>query len=148
MGILSALAKTSNIVIDTDYLTPPTSIGGSSFGSFVWIIVSLILSIVGGVLVYFLFIKKDTKLKSKFLQWLKSFLDFKVMWIESLLKVIYYMGTIFMILVSFAFIGDSFLVFLLCLVFGPVILRLIYEGFMMYIMIWRNTKDIAENTKK
>lgn len=115
-------------------------------GMRVWTIISLILAIVGGILVYFLFVKAKEDPKNKFLKWLKDFLAFKTMWIETILKVLYYILTIFFILGSFALIPVSFLSFISTLVLAPIVIRLIYEFSMMFIMIWRNTADIAKNT--
>ena len=73
------------------------------------------------------------------------------MWIEPILKVVYYIATIYIILFSFTFLalgGMGVLSFFLCLLLGPVVVRLFYEMTMMFIMIWRNTRDIAEQTKK
>ena len=70
------------------------------------------------------------------------------MWIEPLLKIAYYIATIFVVLFSFSLISVSFITFLVVLVLGPICLRLGYEAMMMFIMIWRNTRDIAENTGK
>ena len=114
----------------------------------IWAIVALVLSIVGGILVYFLFVKAKNNPKGKFVKWLKDFLAFKTMWIEPILKVVYYIETIFVILISFALISQSFLMFLGTLILGPIITRLIYEMFMMFIMVWHNTQEIADNTKK
>ncbi len=129
-----------------------SSYGSSGLEGFgIWSIIAAILAIVGGILVYFLFVKAKTEPKGKFWKWLKDFLAFKVMWIEPILKVFYYIATIFIVLYSFSFIalgGYGFLMFILTLVLGPVIIRIIYEATMMFIMIWRNTRDIAENTKK
>ncbi len=129
-----------------------TGSSSSAFeGAGIWMIIAAIISIVGGILVYFLFVKAKDEPKGKFLKWLKDFLTFKVMWIESILKVVYYIATIFIILNSFSFLalgGTGVLMWLLTLVLGPVILRVLYESTMMFIMIWRNTRDIAENTKK
>lgn len=132
------------------YYSTPTTYNSLSAGVDlgVWGIIALILAIIGGVLTYFLFVKGKTEQKSKFLKWLKDFLSFKIMWIEPLMKVLYYIGTIFCILASFALISYSFVAFILVLMFGPVFIRLIYEAIIMMIMIWRNTRDIAENTKK
>ncbi len=132
-------------------LDTSSSYGNSAAGIGIWGIIALILAIVGGILVYFLFVNAKTEPKGKFLTWLKNFLSFKIMWIEGILKVIYYIATIFVILISFSFLGyggAGFLSFILCLVLGPICIRLVYEMAMMFIMIWRNTKDIAENTKK
>jgi len=117
----------------------------------IWAIIALILAIVGGILVYFLFVNAKTEPKGKFAKWLKDFLAFKIMWIEPILKIVYYVATIFVMLFSFSFLGAGgvgFLGFILCLVLGPICIRLAYEAAMMFIMIWRNTKDIADNTKK
>ena len=120
-------------------------------GAGIWIIIAAILSIIGGILVYFLFVRSKTEPKGKFAKWLKDFLSFKVMWIEPILKCVYYIATIFTILFSFSFLalgGYGVLMFFLWLILGPIIVRLAYEMTMMFIMIWHNTRDIAENTKK
>ncbi len=135
------------------------SYGGSSSsssmdalaGAGIWIIIAAILAIIGGILVYFLFVRSKTEPKGKFAKWLKDFLSFKVMWIEPILKCVYYIATIFTILFSFSFLalgGYGVLMFFLWLILGPIVVRLAYEMTMMFIMIWHNTRDIAENTKK
>ena len=127
------------------------SSGSAVNGAGIWMIIAAILAIVGGILVYFLFVKAKAEPKGKFLKWLKDFLAFKIMWIEPLVKVVYYIATIFIILNSFSLLtlgGYGVLMWLLTLILGPVILRVAYEATMMFIMIWRNTRDIAENTKK
>ena len=70
----------------------------------IWFIIAAILAIIGGILVYFLFVKSKTEPKNKFAKWLKDFLNFKIMWIESILKVVYYISTIFIMLFSFSFL--------------------------------------------
>ncbi len=132
-----------------------TSLYGTAAGAGIWGIIALILAIVGGILIYFLFVNAKTEPKGKFAKWLKDFLAFKIMWIEPIMKVVYYIATIFIVLYSFTFFGMfnimggmAFLMFLLTLVLGPILVRIVYEATMMFIMIWRNTRDIAENTKK
>lgn len=132
-----------------------SSVVGTAASTGIWIMVAAILSVIGGILVYFLFVKSKKEPKGKFLKWLKDFLSFKIMWIEPILKVIYYIATIFVVLYSFVFFGMfnilggmAFLCFLLTLILGPIAIRLAYEATMMFIMIWRNTRDISENTKK
>lgn len=135
--------------------TNTSSLMGTAAGAGIWLIIAAILAVIGGILVYFLFVRSKTEPKGKFGKWLKDFLSFKVMWIEPILKVIYYIATIFVILYSFTYFGlfnimggMAFLMFILTLVLGPVIVRIVYEMTMMFIMIWHNTRDIAENTKK
>lgn len=120
-------------------------------GAGIWIIIASILAIIGGILLYFLFVKSKNEPKGKFAKWLKDFLSFKIMWIEPILKVVYYVATIFVILFSFTFLalgGAGILAFFMCLILGPIGVRLFYEMTMMFIMIWRNTRDIAANTEK
>ena len=125
---------------------------GSAFqGIQIWGIIALILAIVGSILIYFLFVRSKNPVKGKFAKWLKDFLSFKIMWIEPILKVVYYAATIYVMLLSFSFLsmgGYGFLMFLVFLIVVPIGIRLAYEATMMFIMIWRNTRDIAENTNK
>ena len=128
-----------------------SSAADTAAGVGIWLIIASILSIIGGILVYFLFVKSKTEPKGKFVKWLKDFLSFKVMWIEPILKVVYYIATIFVILFSFTYLvagGTGILLFFLTHSRGPVLVRIFYEMTMMFIMIWRNTKDISDNTKK
>ena len=121
----------------------------SAVGSTVWVILSLILAVVGGILVYFLFLSKKNEGKfTGFLGWLYDFLSFKKMFLEALLKVTYLIIAIYITLYSFVLIGDSFLGFLLTLVLGNVIARVVYEFSLILLVICRNTTDIAKNTSK
>lgn len=130
------------------FTTTTYTTGSSGADAGIWLIIAAIIALVGGILVYFLFVKSKNEPNGKFAKWLKDFLAFKIMWIESLLKIIYYIATIYIVLASFSMISFSFLSFLLMLILGPILIRLAYEGLMMFIMIWRNTQDIANNTKK
>lgn len=113
----------------------------------IWMGVAGIIALIGGILLYFLFVRPKTELKGGFAKWLKDFLSFKIMWIEPILKMIYYIGTIFIMIFSFSFLaygGMGVLMWLVCLIMGPIAIRLSYELVMMFIMIWKNTKNIAE----
>lgn len=123
------------------------SVSNSLQGMAIWTIVALILSIIGGILVYFLFIKTNNKLSDN-LKKLRDLLDFRIMLIEPILKIVYLIGTIFIILFSFNFITINFISFLLILIIGPVIIRIVYEAALILVMIWKNTKIISDNTKK
>ena len=130
---------------DYDYIGGSSNnLGSAAAGSVIWGIIAAVLAVVGGILVYFLFIKKDNKGLNKKLVTLKELLDFRIMIIEPILKVLYLIGTIYIILFSFSFIGQSFLLFLTVLILGPITIRLVYEGFLIMIMIWKNTKEIAQ----
>ena len=155
MSDYSDLNQLLNSLDSSSSYTTATSAYGTMAGAGIWSIIAIILAIIGGILVYFLFVKSKTEPKGKFAKWLKDFLSFKIMWLEPILKVVYYIATIFVVLYSFTFLGMigvlggmAFLMFFFCLILGPVLIRIAYEMTMMFIMIWRNTRDIAENTKK
>ena len=118
----------------------------SSYGT--WPIIALVLSIVGGILVYIFFLtpKKDAKL-SPLLKWLKDFLNFDNMVIEMILKVVYLICTIYVILTSFSFIVFDFGLFFLYLFLGPIFVRLIYELILINICVWKNTTAINKKIK-
>lgn len=112
-----------------------------------WSIIATLLAIAGGFLVYFMFIKQDKKLPNKFLVWLKDFADFKNMLIEPILKITYLILAIYITLNSFSLISISFISFILTLVLGNIILRIIYESALILIMIWKNTSEINKKMK-
>lgn len=116
-------------------------------GDNVWLLVSLILAIIGCFLVYFLFVVRKEHPKQKFLSWLKEFLSFKKMLIESILKIAYLFFAIFITLGSFALISTSFLSFILMLVLGNIFTRICFEGILIMIMIWKNTAEINKKLK-
>ena len=121
---------------------------GISSSSTTWMIVAFILAIVGGILTYFLFLKKDNENKfTGFVNYLYEFLSFKKMWLETILKVSYLILTIYITLMSFELIGKSFIAFLLTLVFGNIILRVVYELSLILLTICRNTTEINKKLK-
>ena len=129
------------------YITSSTT--NSLIGSSVWLIVSLVLAIVGGILVYFLFLNKKNEGKfTGFLGWLYDFLSFKKMFLEALLKITYLIVAIYVTLGSFVIIGESFLGFLLTLILGNIMERVVYEFSLILLVICRNTTEIAKNTSK
>lgn len=113
----------------------------------VWMLVALILALIGCFFVYFAFVKKDKKEENKTLAWLKDFLRFDKMLIEPIMKIAYIFVALFITLSSFALISSSFLGFLMYLVFGNLIARVIYEASMIIIMLWKNTTEINRKIK-
>lgn len=121
---------------------------GQTPNSLTWMIIALILAIAGGILVYFLFLKKDNGNKfTGFLKYLYEFLSFKKMWLESILKISYLILAIYISLMSFELIGTSFLGFILTLVFGNIVLRVVYELSLLLLTICRNTTEINKKLK-
>lgn len=117
--------------------------------SAIWIIVSLVLAIVGGIVLYFTFLKKDNEGKyTGFLGWMYDFLTFKKLTIENVLKILYLICAIFVTLSSLATISTSFIAFLLYLVVGNLIVRIAYELILVRLIICRNTTEINKKLDK
>ena len=126
----------------SSYLKTASSIADIS----VWLIISVVLAIVGGLLVYFLFLSKKNEGKFKgFVGWLYDFLSFKKMFMEALLKITYLIVAIYITLSSFAIIGTSFIGFIVYLVVGNLIARLVYEFSLILLVICRNTTEINKS---
>ncbi len=117
-------------------------------GAAIWLILSLILSIVGGIVIYFVFLSKKNEGKFQgFLGWLYDFLSFKKMFLEVFLKIAYICTALYFTLSSFTYMaipGMGFLIFLLVLVLGNVLARVLYEFALVKLIICRNTTEINQ----
>lgn len=127
------------------------SLFGSSYNPYssamqgygVWLIIAGVLAVLGGLILYFTFLKKENEGKyTGFKGWMYDFLGFKKLLIEGLLKVTYLVAAIYITLSAFGLIGANFLGFILMLVFGNVGLRLVYEFCLIAIINCRNTTEI------
>ena len=115
----------------------------------IWTIVSVILAIIGGIVLYFTFLSKKNEGKfTGFLGWLYDFLTFNKMMIENVLKILYIIVALFVTLSSFGLISISFLAFLLTLVIGNVLTRVIYELLLVKLVICKNTTEINKKLNK
>lgn len=124
------------------YITEPVT------GNFTWFTITMILSVIGGILIYIFFLssKKEIKLSLP-LKWLKEFLNFDKFIIEVILKIGYLISTLFIILFSLRFIAYDFGIFFLTFVLGIVFVRIIYELILIVVSIWKNTSAINKKIK-
>ena len=121
----------------------------SSSGNLVWFIISVVVAFIGGIALYFTFLNKKNEGKYKgFTGWMYDFLSFKKMVIENILKILYLISAIYITLSSFALISSSFLGFLLYLVVGNLVIRIVYELLLVVLVICRNTTDISKKLDK
>lgn len=129
--------------------------------------VSLILGIIAAIaLTVFMYIKvmprkNDGNLPNKFWQFLHDFFHFKKLYLEEVLKGIYVLANAFCICfgVFLLITVESYHGYyysrttwyggygLLLIVFGPIVLRLTYEGIMMFILLVKNTIEINNKLK-
>ncbi len=114
-------------------------------------VICLILAVFGGLFLFFWFLPRKNENKFKgFLGWLYKFLNFRTLLAESILRLIYIIIACFVSLYSFGFlfftsggsIGGKLLAFLGILILGNALVRLIYEFFMIFLVICKNTSEI------
>lgn len=127
----------------TDFADISTTTPTKAASGMIWVVISAILAVIGGIVLYFTFLSKKNEGKfTGFLGWMYDFLTFKKMMIENLLKILYLIAALFITLGSFALISTSFIAFLMTLVFGNIAARVVYELFLVTLVICRNTTDI------
>lgn len=114
----------------------------------VWMIISIIVAIGGGIALYFTFLSKKNEGKYHgFLGWLYDTLTFRNMAVEMLLKITYLILAIYMTLFSLGLIAVNILACLGLLIFGNLALRVTYELVLISIITCRNTTEINRKMK-
>lgn len=120
----------------------------SANGAMIWMIISLVLAVIGGIVLYFTVFGKANENKfTGFMKWLYDFVTFRKMILESLLRVIYIIVAIYITLSSFALISTSFVGFLGMLVLGNLIARITFEFSLILLTICKNTTEINSKMK-
>jgi len=113
-----------------------------------WIVIAAI-SLIGGLVLYFTFLSKRNEGKFKgFLGWVYEYFNFKKFTIEAILKITYLIFAIFITLSSFTIIPTSPIAFLLMLILGNLVLRIVYEFSLVMLVICRNTIEINNKLTK
>lgn len=115
----------------------------------VWMIVSVVLAIIGGLALYFLVFTKQNE--NKFtgnMAWIYDFFTFKKMLLETLLKILYMIVAIYITLSSFSLISISFIGFLLQLTLGNLLARIGFEFSLLLLTICKNTTEINDKLSK
>lgn len=109
----------------------------------VWTIVSFLVAICGGIVLYFTFLNpKNAENYTGATKKLYDFLSFQTMTLEAVLKICYLVVAIFITISSFSLISTSFVAFLLMLFLGNVIARIVFEGSLLILMMYRKLCEI------
>lgn len=123
-----------------------SSLGGvyaTANNAYSWALPALIISIIVAILVYFLFLSKKNEGKFKgFAGWLYEFLDFKKLAVEGILKILYMGSALYLTIMSFTIISANFGTFLIALIGGNVLLRIVYELMLVLLIVCKNTSEI------
>ena len=111
-------------------------------GQMIWAIIAAVIALIGGIVLYFTFLKSKNEGKFKgFLGWLYDFLTFRKMMLEALLRICYLILVIYVTLIGFA--AGNILVCLLTILIGNLAIRFVYEFALILLVICRNTSEIS-----
>jgi len=109
----------------------------------VWTIVSFLVALCGGIVLYFTFLNpRNAENYTGTTKKLYDFLSFQTMTLEAVLKICYLVIAIFITISSFSLISTSFVAFLLVLFLGNVIARITFEGALLILMMYRKLCEI------
>lgn len=107
------------------------------------LLILTVLTIIGAILLY-VFILPDSKYNSLHpaLRFVHDFLKVKKLWLESILRFFFVCDCVLCVLFGICVVIKSFWGGLLVIILGPIILRLIFEFFMMFVLAVRNIIEI------
>ena len=129
---------------DQDYVQVITDTTTGSFtATEVWVIISCILAVIGGIALYVMYLspKNEKNFKGDLLK-VHKFFNFKITIIQPILKVLYLISSIAVTLGAFAYIGSNFFKFLFILVVGNIGLRMTFEVLLLLMTLANNVHEI------
>lgn len=113
-------------------------------------IISILLTIIG-ILALYMFVlpkSKDGNFSNPFLQQLHNFFLFKKLYIESVIRFLYVVATVFSVANGFVMLfGKTFFVGLGMMLLGPIAIRISFEFAMMTILLVKNVVEINNKLK-
>ena len=131
---------------DTSTITSPeivTSTAKSFSMGEVWIIISILLAIIGGIFIFTNYFGKDKEDSyTGFKKIMYDFLHFKLTIIEPIFRVLYFIVAIAITLSSFSFISVNFFTFIGILVFGNIAARLAFELLLLTLGLFKDVSEI------
>lgn len=115
----------------------------------VWVIISVLLAVIGGVFLFTNYFGKDkegtyTGYKKK----IYDFINFKTTIIEPIFRVLYLIAAIAITLASFSYITTNFFEFIGTLVFGNILARLTFELLLLVLKLFKDVSEIKDSLKK
>jgi hypothetical protein len=116
------------------------------------------MGVIAAMILTYIFIMPESKYQSlnPFCKWLSDLFNFRTLWLESIIKFFYVLSTVICVVFGvlllitvqridywdYTYTKSLSLVGLIVLIAGPVVVRLIYEGTMMFIILVKNTMQI------
>ena len=131
---------------DTSTITSPEIVTNTaksfSMGE-VWIIISILLAIIGGIFIFTNYFGKDKEDSyTGFKKTMYDFLHFNLTIIDPIFRVLYFIVAIAITLSSFSFISVNFFTFIGILVFGNIAARLAFELLLLTLGLFKDVSEI------
>lgn len=125
----------------------PSVVSGGEAATSSWMLANIIMiSVLGGLLLYFLFVAKKNTF-SGFLAKVHDFFSFRMFFIEAIMKILYIISVIFVTLTALVLIPSGGIMECLAFfLFGNLALRVGYELMMMFFNLVHDTAEIRKNT--
>ena len=109
-----------------------------------------IISLIIAVIVFATLIKRKTAPRGRFMKWLREYLNFRTVFISSIIKLVYVFLAVFLTIMSVVIMFQGrddtvltmILVGLATMILGNILLRIMMEFTMALIVVWENTSDI------
>ena len=113
----------------------------------VWIIISVLLAVIGGIFLYVNYFREDKEYKG-FKKLLYDFINFKFTIIEPIFRILYLIIAIALTLSSLSLITTNFFEFITVIVFGNIIVRIIFKLLLLTQKLFKDVSEINEKTPK
>lgn len=115
----------------------------------VWVIISILLAVIGGVFLFTNYFGKDKEgTYTGFKKKIYDFINFKTTIIEPIFRVLYLIVAIAITLASFSYITTNFFEFIGTLVFGNIIARLAFELLLLILKLFKDVTEIKNSLKR
>ena len=130
---------------DNSYFKPVESVASKVSPTLGWSIISIVVAVIGGIVLYYTIFNKTNNNKYKgFMKKLYDLVHYQYFVIDDLSKILYIIMTIAVTLLSFNYIGNW--KFLIVLVGGNLLLRISFEFLMLFIRLCSDVREL--NNKK
>ena len=128
-----------------DYYVEPAKSANSLNMQVFWLVLGITLLVGIGIVLYYTVFNKKVIYNNKFMKGLYDLVHFKYFVISDILKIAYIFAVLFVVMVSFKYIGRW--QFLIILFGGNLILRIVFEFIMLFIDLCNNVKNISNRKK-
>lgn len=113
-----------------------------------------VIGVIAAMIFVYIQVMPEAKYKSlnPFLRWLSDLFNFRTLWLEAIIKFFYVLSTVVCVVFGFLLLFTNIEYYyyskslapagLILIIAGPVVMRLLYEGTMMFILLVKNTMEI------